>query len=207
MHTTNACAIFETPDYRGSSKQLSHVQGAHDDTQLLDSCQSYCCPSIGFLQLGENLLLRKLRLLLPPLRNPTFVCAKRTKWALLRPANCNQECLGKRKDHTGTSWVVSWHKEQMPPHILLIRSLGPRRRLYGAAITSGTCALSSMRTRPPACRSRTSSHPTTTYIMYEFSGMCENHVRELRTFFTLSQSHVSNVHFFCETLSLPQDFQ
>ena len=36
---------------------------------------------------------------------------------------------------------------------------------------------------------------------------CENHVRELRTFFTLSQSHASNVHFFCETLSLPQDFQ
>ena len=29
---------------------------------------------------------------------------------------------------------------------------------------------------------------------------CENHVRELRTFFTLSQSHASNVHFFCETL-------
>ena len=25
---------------------------------------------------------------------------------------------------------------------------------------------------------------------------CENHVRELRTFFTLSQSHASNVHFF-----------
>ena len=36
---------------------------------------------------------------------------------------------------------------------------------------------------------------------------CENHVRELRTFFTLSQSHASNVHFFCETLSLPKDFQ
>ena len=36
---------------------------------------------------------------------------------------------------------------------------------------------------------------------------CENHVRELRTFFTLSQSHASNVHFFCETLSLLQDFQ
>ena len=36
-----------------------------------------------------------------------------------------------------------------------------------------------------------------------FWKLCENHVRELRTFFTLSQSHVSNVHFFCETLSLP----
>ena len=47
----------------------------------------------------------------------------------------------------------------------------------------------------------------TNYKHLERCEICENHVRELRTFFTLSQSHASNVHFFCETLSLPQDFQ
>ena len=44
-------------------------------------------------------------------------------------------------------------------------------------------------------------------IRHKTTKECENHVRELRTFFTLSQSHASNVHFFCETLSLLQDFQ
>ena len=44
-------------------------------------------------------------------------------------------------------------------------------------------------------------------LLHEECEKCENHVRELRTFFTLSKSHASNVYFFCETLSLPQDFQ
>ena len=48
---------------------------------------------------------------------------------LLRPAGCIPETLTKeRKDfslHTWTRWLVPCHKEQFPPHILLIRVLGP----------------------------------------------------------------------------------
>ena len=48
---------------------------------------------------------------------------------LLRPAGCIPETLTKeRKDfslHTWTRWLVPCHEEQFPPHILLIRVLGP----------------------------------------------------------------------------------
>ena len=46
-----------------------------------------------------------------------------------------------------------------------------KRRHYGALITSGICAHRSMRTGLPTFRSLISSHPITTCIMYEFSGM------------------------------------
>ena len=52
MHPTHACTIFETTNYRRGTKQSSHVKGAHDDTQLLGSCESQCCTGIGFFKLS-----------------------------------------------------------------------------------------------------------------------------------------------------------
>ena len=60
MNSTNSCTAFQAPDYRGCTQQPPHVQGAHYDAQLLGSCQRHSCPSIGFLQLGEDFLLWKL---------------------------------------------------------------------------------------------------------------------------------------------------
>ena len=47
MHPTHTCTI------RG------HVEGAHDDAQLLGSCKCHCCTGIGFFELSKDFLLRK----------------------------------------------------------------------------------------------------------------------------------------------------
>ena len=85
MHPTNTRTIFETADHCSSARQTSHVEGAHNDAQLLGSCECYCRAGIGFFELSKDFILREFFqcLPLPPLRNPTLVCAKSTQWAVL----------------------------------------------------------------------------------------------------------------------------
>ena len=46
-----------------------------------------------------------------------------------------------------------------------------KKRLYGAAIISGIYATNSMLTLPLVCKSHTSSHPMTTYVICGFNGI------------------------------------
>ena len=46
-------------NYCSGTKQPSHVEGAHDDAQLLGSCKCHCCTGIGFFKLSKDFLLRE----------------------------------------------------------------------------------------------------------------------------------------------------
>ena len=49
----------ETANYCSGTRQPSHIEGAHDDAQLLGSCKCHCCTGIGFFELSKDFLLRE----------------------------------------------------------------------------------------------------------------------------------------------------
>ena len=57
--TSAAWLLTCTPHTPGSTRQPSHVEGAHDDAQLLGSCECCRCGGIGFFELSKDFILRE----------------------------------------------------------------------------------------------------------------------------------------------------